>query len=359
MSVRRLKNGKWIADVVVGVKLDGSYDRRTKTCITKTEAKKAERALNIKKDARLISGKITVEEFVESVFWPSKANLKPSTVAGYKRDLKLRILPCLGGKYIEDVRRQDVQRMIDGCATRKVATNARETLSSILGLAVDMEMIPRNVAGLHYNYPSAEDNPPDRYGAWLTTFEEHKRIIEAIRSRDHDPMLLRMVVVGLCFGLRKGEIFGLDWECVSFANRCIRIRQTYASGEGGAYLDEPKTPNAFRYVPMTEYAYGIMKEWDVGKREGPIIRNKRGVRMPPSSGKAMMQRFFEANDDLPRITLFSLRHSFGTACFDAGVDPAKVKVWMGHEDITTTLGYAKPKLHDLQSEAREIDMHFR
>lgn len=359
MSVRKLKNGRWIADVVVGEKHDGSPDRRSKTCRTKAEALRAERALLARKDAHLISGKVLLIEFIEDVFWPSKENLKPSTISCYKRDIKLRIIPHLGHKCIENITRNDVQRMIDDCATRKIATNARETLSSILGLALDLEMIPRNVASLRYVYPSAEDHPDDYYGVWLSTFEEHQEFIEKVRTRKHHPMLFRMIVIGLCFGLRKGEIFGLDWECINLEERYIRIKQTYASGEGGAYLDEPKTMNAFRYIPMTEYVYNIIKEWDVDNRQGPLIRNRYGKRMAPATGKAMMQRFFDKNSDLPRMTLFSLRHSFGTACFDAEMDPAKIKTWMGHKELSTTMRYARPKLKDLKNASEAIDLRLK
>ncbi len=163
--------------------------------------------------------------------------------------MKLRIIPYLGYKYVEDITRNDVQCMIDDCSTRKVATNARETLSPILGLALGLEMVLRNVAELRYVHPSAENHPEESYCACLSTFEEYHQLIDIIRHRKHHPMLLRMIVIGLCFGLRKGEIFGLDWECINLDDRCIRIKQTYASGEAGAYLEEPKTMNAFRYIP--------------------------------------------------------------------------------------------------------------
>lgn len=362
MAVRKLKNGKWRADVYIGMKMNGSPDRRTKVCATKAEAEATERAFLARKDARLLSGRITLDEFIRNIFWPNKKDLKPSTVAGYQRDIKLRIVPNLGHKYLEDITRYDVQRMISGCSSRKVATNARETLSSILGLALDLEMVPRNVAGLRYNYPAAIDHPDDHYGVWLSTFAEHHRLIEAVANREHNPMMFRMLVIGLCFGLRKGEIFGLDWEEVNLFGRTIRIKQTYAYGKGGAYLDEPKTPNAYRSIPMTEYAYNLISSWDSDQEEriGPVVRNRYGKRMDPTSAKSMMKRFFAKNKDLPRMTLFSLRHSFGTACINAGIPPAKVSAWMGHEDISTTINrYVKPKLNDLREEVNKIDMYFK
>lgn len=45
MSVRKQRDGGWVADVTVGVKWDGSRDRRVETCRTKGQARKAETRL--------------------------------------------------------------------------------------------------------------------------------------------------------------------------------------------------------------------------------------------------------------------------------------------------------------------------
>ncbi|MCL2883351.1 MAG: hypothetical protein FWF30_02630 [Coriobacteriia bacterium] len=43
--------------------------------------------------------------------------------------------------------------------------------------------------------------------------EDHRRLIEAARA-DGDDEAGHLLVLGLCFGLRKGEILGLDWQGV-------------------------------------------------------------------------------------------------------------------------------------------------
>ena len=54
---------------------------------------------------------------------------------------------------LEQINKLNIQRMVSGCPTRKTATNARETLSSVLGCAVEMGMIPVNPASFRYTYP--------------------------------------------------------------------------------------------------------------------------------------------------------------------------------------------------------------
>ena len=226
MAVRRLNSGLWVADVTMGRRLDGSRDRRTRQCRTKAEAERAERAWLVEKErARGKSyGRITLAEFVEDFFWPQKTRLKGSTVKGYKRDLDLRILPSLGGMAMEDVGRLQIQRMLMACPTRKTATNARETLSSVMSLAVEMGVVPVNPAGFRYEYPAASQTDPDALGVWLTSFEKIGRVVDWVHRDWAGTAEERMVVLGLLFGLRKGEVLGLDACDVDIAGRKIGIR---------------------------------------------------------------------------------------------------------------------------------------
>ena len=87
MAVRKLKSGKWAADVTVGVKWDGSRDRRVETYPTKGQARKAETRLLMEKE-RLrgrVTARITLAEFVDEVYWPQKATSATSGGASCPR----------------------------------------------------------------------------------------------------------------------------------------------------------------------------------------------------------------------------------------------------------------------------------
>ena len=42
---------------------------------------------------------------------------------------------------------------------------------------------------------------------------------------------------------------------------------------------------------------------------------------------------------MPQVRFHDLRHTFGTLMAASGVDVLKIKHWMGHEDIETTMVY--------------------
>ena len=53
--------------------------------------------------------------------------------------------------------------------------------------------------------------------------------------------------------------------------------------------------------------------------------------------------------------LYTMRHSFATACIDAGVEVAKLSRWLGHCNVSTTYNmYVRPRLSDLSGSAVPI-----
>ena len=128
MAVRKLKSGRWVADVTVGAKWDGSRDRRVETCQTKAQARKAETRLLMEKE-RLrgrVTARITLAEFVDEVYWPQKAGLRANTRQGYERDLRRRILPALGNMELEQINKLNADSVYRGAPReRRRPTPAR------------------------------------------------------------------------------------------------------------------------------------------------------------------------------------------------------------------------------------------
>lgn len=361
MSVRKLPNGKWVADVTLGKRLDGSRDRRQPEFKTKKEAEKEERRLlMLKESGRGKSyGGILFSDFVTDYFWPQKTYLRGTTIKGYKRDLKLRLLPAFGDMAIEDIGRYEIQRMINSCATKKVATNARGTLSSILRLALEMDIIAVNPASFSYQYPKASDSNPELMGVWLSTFKEIKQVLDFLERNHANEPVHRICVLGLCMGLRKGEIIAAHADNVHLRQYYLYINETCTEGDDGVVFTDPKTPRAFRPVPIVSLAYKWLEAWS--KEGGYIVHDEKGNPLTPRAtryavGKVFDREKFEDGSPLPRITPFSLRHSFATSCVNAGIEVTKLSKWMGHRDIATTQKYyVKQKLKDLRSDAALID----
>ncbi len=160
----------------------------------------------------------------------------------------------LGNKYLDEITHSDVQCMIDACATHKVAKTSRETLRQILNHAKSKQFLSNNVADETYKYP-AEKVKELNTEAWLTTFALHDAFIKNVDNR----MFRAVCVVGLGFGLRMDEIFGLDWSDVDFDARLIHVKHAYIKAEKGYKLDTHKTKMSVRAVPMRPFIYDELK----------------------------------------------------------------------------------------------------
>ena len=337
MSVTKLDDGRWLAKADLGFNDDGKRDRRQRRFRTRAEAAAQDAKWTAEKEARkrIRSGGMTLSEFVERVYWAGKADLDDGTLRGYRRDWENRIEPMLGSLALDDIRRSDIQQMISACPTHKTARNARDTLSSMLGWAVQMDMLESNPAIGRWVYPKRQPKASDHDGVWLQSFAEIAQVMEKLRG-DPDELLFG---VGLMLGLRKGEILGLDWEDVDLDAGVAHIRRTYTSSFGQMEEKAPKTEQSARDVPIMGPLNALLTQHKAVS--GPVC-NIDGKRLAGATATRHVARA-RVRCGLPHVTLKSMRHSFATACIAAGIDVAVVSRMLGHTNVSTTYNrYVRP-----------------
>lgn len=347
---------RYRVEVTVGYKLDGKRDRRTKVCSTKREAKAVERGFEIiRQGLGGRSDRVTFKEFVNVYYLPMKRKaLSNTTICGYESVIKNHLMPTLANMILPDISRLVIQNLLSSRSSYKVAKNTRDMLRQILGEAVSMDVIKSNPAAGRFKFPKKGTDAKDTATGWVSSLSEQRRITALA-----DNVLRPVLVLGFCFGLRKGEILGLDWSDVDFAARVIRVRQAYVYAKGKAELVPPKTDASCRAVPMTDYAFSQLKAIR-GKVErlGPVCVFGTG-RMTPHKAKKLVLEFIRGND-VPCFTCLSLRHSFATAAIRSGVNVAHLSKMLGHTNITTTYNrYVRPLQDDLQDAVAVLDAAYR
>ncbi|HYM80605.1 MAG TPA: site-specific integrase [Candidatus Limnocylindria bacterium] len=138
-------------------------------------------------------------------------------------------------------------------------------------------------------------------------------------------------------GLRLGELRGLRWRDVNFANRIVHVRRNVP-----AHATErvPKSGKV-RSVPLVDRAGQVLD--DLSRRElwtqpdDFVFPNALGA---PFDDNRLRTRFREARDSagIEPLRFHDLRHTFGTLA--VRVFPlTDVKAFMGHADIQTTMLY--------------------
>lgn len=364
MAYFKNKYGTYTVQVDAGRDLiTGKRKRISGSAKTVREAKRVERELELSiSNGSALQSNITLHEFVEQIFWDSKKHLRYTTLRGYRQVLNAHVLPVLGNLPICDITPVSIQSMINNCSTYKQAKTSRETLRCVLGLAFDLQLIMTNPAmSKTFTYPRQIDKRHDTSGVWLTSFAEHKKVLDCARETA-SPNVQIMLILGLCFGLRKGEILGMDWTNIDFRNKEIHVIQTYTPGANGPQLDPPKTLESRRTIPGPDYAFAELsrlRKLDGVVRVGACLIGESGQRLYPSSAAKRLKRWREKNR-MPDITLMSLRHSFATASILAGIEVSSVSKWLGHTNTSTTYNkYVRPLLSDLHEDVEVINKAYR
>jgi integrase len=133
-----------------------------------------------------------------------------------------------------------------------------------------------------------------------------------------------------------GELLGLTWRDVDFANERLHVRRNFTNGE----LKTPKSGKV-RSAPMVP---DVMTRLDDLSQRGyldaagdPVFPNRQG----DLGGDWGVRRRFEnalKAAGLQRVRFHDLRHCFATLAVQKLPLPT-VQAYMGHAHITTTMRY--------------------
>lgn len=170
-----------------------------------------------------------------------------------------------------------------------------------------------------------------------------------------------MFAVGAMCGLRTGEVLGLAWETVDLERRRIRIIQQV----NDARLTELKDSDP-RSVPIPDDLAPILKDWKLrtGGR-GLLFTPKHPTRggrpdlpgkhasefIRPNTLNARLRKAIEKCPGVPSMGWKNAtRTTFGSQFVLAGGSIEQLQLLLGHEDVKTTMRYARHKV-DLFPEA--------
>ena len=143
---------------------------------------------------------------------------------------------------------------------------------------------------------------------------------------------------------------------IDFENGYIHVSHQLIFENGAYRIEPPKTKAGVREIPMTEFALKAIKDEMQNKKNAQPVKidghsdfiflNKKGLPMYgvayATEFSAMIKKYNKSHEKepLPKISPHTLRHTFCTnMAKNRDLSPADLQKIMGHENITTTLGY--------------------
>ena len=217
-------DGYWHGRVIVGVKDDGSPDRRHRKAKTEKEVmEKIQKLMNQKQSGQVAkAGPVwTMEKWlthwVENISAPT---VRDSTADGYRNDVYNHLVPGLGKHRIDKIEPEHFERlyqkMVKAGASPGNAHHVHRTAKTALNEAVRRRHITSNPVCLA-KPPRAEETEIEPYSV-----DEVQRILKTAA----DTRNAARWAVALALGLRQGEVLGLKWTDLDLEVGTLRVRES-------------------------------------------------------------------------------------------------------------------------------------
>ncbi len=351
MTVKKRKGGSsWVCDFVY----NGERIRRTlKFARTKKEAEQAEAVImnQVFQQAYGLEPKADqlFENFVIETYLPySETNKKSFMSDVYMcrvliQHFRGKTLRQMTSATVESFKQWFLTKPIvygtdDDKKERKrslaTVNNHLRALSKIFSLALDAELVDSNPC-----FKVRKFKPNNRRLRVLSDDEE----IELLARLKVNDVIRTITLFALNTGLRRGEIFNLQWPDVDLERARIIVRKTKSCQE--------------RFVPMNRTIRELLLS---------LVRASDHVFPSPRTGGRLvdLKKGFSRAVHEAGITNFrfhDLRHTFATRLADAGTDVFTLKEILGHADVKTTMIYVHVSREAGRRAVEKLDAktHFR
>lgn len=298
-SVRKRKDGRYELRFYFDHKQYSIYGLTEKEVINKYKNWK------VPKPKKKIETGITMKQWSETFIENYKKNIvSQSTYKNIVSIFNNHINKWLGEIKIKSLKELNIIEMLNSLNDRpRIKTNVFIYLNESLKKAVQTKIIKENPC---QNIEIKKVNTINKGRA--LTHEEENKLVEHLINTKHK--FSNLYLFYLYTGTRLSEALNLKYENINLEKKTI-------------YIEGTKSKTSKRYIPLTDYILKL-----IPKKEYPFKIDKRYV----------TRQFKQILDKLQitNISIHSLRHTFATRCYEAGIDLKTIQHWLGHSSINIT-----------------------
>lgn len=295
------------------------------------------------------SGDVSVSEWVEHYLDSIESEIKPTTAYNYRRTYNNYIKPYFENIKLKDLTSKDVDvyyKKLTTILSNGSIQNVVSIFKNSIKFAMRLEIIDKNPTQYVKKYKS--DTMIKKQNKRVYDLEELYKMLDEIKEEPTYPLILFTVF----YGLRRGEIAGLTWDCIDFDNRTITVKQNkiWIKEEGFKLVDYCKTKKSVRTLTITDETYNLLQQIKdtqkfyktkraykyVGDKYDYVFSHCNGTGFTPGGIYDMyINTLKRHNIDLTRF--HDLRHTTATLMFEQGADVTTVQHSLGHSKATTTM----------------------
>lgn len=300
---------------------------------TKKEAeRKREEARRAMEAGIDISDRTTVEQFANMWLTEYKqGRIREVSYITLESIVRKHIIPCIGRMKIKDVRPIHIQKLAREQSSCAYSTQQRiiSTTRSLFESAVENGLTVKNpcVKSIKAIGEPADEKTP------LTEEQEEMLLDKARGGR-----IYLFVRLGLCAGLRRGELLGLQWGDIDFDSGMLNVRRSIAATKqhrGGEVNTELKTKAARRTIPLP---WSVVEELRAERARAKSVYVIPGRSHNFLCLESLSYHWKKLTEGLPfEATPHKMRHTRITRWVEQGLDIKEVQYLAGHTKTQMTL----------------------
>ncbi|MFA1821217.1 tyrosine-type recombinase/integrase [Virgibacillus oceani] len=339
------------------VDIGTGYERKQKWLSgfnTKKEAEKEmPRILNeLNQGTYVEPSKQLYSDFLDAWMKNKRNKLSLNAYNNYEMNIRVHIKPALGrfklsklnSLAIDDFYTDLENKGLSSATIRKMHTIVRSSLE----YAKDYRFIEWN--------PASVVKPPSVKHKDIQVWEE-KDLMRFLHftKNEHDYIVYHLA---LFTGMRRGEILGLKWSDIDYAQKKIRVQRSYSKSG----FTKGKTDSARRVIDVDDDTITALKERHKIVKENKmrcgedyednnlVVCRADGR---PVDVRNVNRRFTKLRErhKMPEIRFHDMRHTHATIMLGMGTPVKIVSERMGHHKVEITLNTYAHLLPSMQLEA--------
>lgn len=240
-------------------------------------------------------------------------NVRQGTIKGFYTDFKK--LSKLHDLKLGEITNIMLSKAINesGHNSKAGLYNFASLIKQMFDVAFDNRLIEINPAR---NLPKPKNFAKTERQA-LTNEQEKKFIDLCLADLDqYEPLLICLLQ-----GIRKGEMLALRPNDLCFTKNTMRIDESYDEQNPADLLTKNQDSN--RIMPMFDLTRTILLKYANHEPSQRMYTTKS------AKLSKLLAELLEKND-LPRLTIHELRHTFVSRCHEKKIDEIIVQKWIGH-----------------------------
>jgi site-specific recombinase XerD len=284
----------------------------------------------------------TYTEFARNVYLQNYKRIDPDTDKGaWKRRESHRfnkLIAFFGKHRLSDITSTMAEKFrsdeIKRGMTEEGINRSLRLCKAILNYAVKLKVIAGNpIADIKCTARIQERRPR------VLSAKEEQNLFAVLTGRR--AKLRPLVTLALQTGLRRGELFNIEWrDC---KNKLLTVRAEISKGRRE------------RTVPLNDTAIGVLAALVRGKNPVPL-RDKVFSHLGSIEGvdDLLHRAFLDAGIHDDRIGFHTFRHTHATRLLERGASIRTVQEILGHASVTTTMIYTHSNLKAKQEAVNRL-----